>query len=42
MFTDFKEKECPYPESDVQEMLDKLLEKGLIELLELKHPEEIG
>jgi len=34
-------KECPYFESDAPEMLDKLLEKGLIELLESRHPEEI-
>ena len=38
---DSKEKECPYSESDVPEMLDKLLEKGLIELPELSRPEEI-
>jgi len=38
---DFKEKGFPYSEFDMQEILDKLLEKGLIELLESKHPEQI-
>ena len=42
MLRDSKEKECLYSESDVPKMLDKLLEKGLIELPELRHPEEIG
>jgi len=42
MLRDFEEKECPYSESDVPEMLDKLLEKGLIELPESSRPEEIG
>jgi len=37
-----EEKECSYYESDVPEMLDKLLEKGLIELPESKCPKEIG
>ena len=37
-----EEKECPYSGFDEPEMLDKLLEKGLIELLESKRPEEIG
>jgi len=34
MFRDFDEKECPYFDFDVPKILDKLLEKGLIELLE--------
>jgi len=42
MLRDSEEKEYPYSESDVPEMLDKLLEKGLIELPESRHPEEIG
>ena len=42
MLGDSEEKECPYSESDVPEMLDKLLEKGLIELPESSRPEEIG
>jgi len=36
-----KENECPYSESNVPEMLDKFMEKGLKKLLESKHPEEI-
>jgi len=42
MLRDSKEKECPYSESGVPEMLDKLLEKGLIKLPESSRPEEIG
>jgi len=38
---DSEEKECPYSESDVPEMLDKLLKRGLIELPESSRPEEI-
>jgi len=36
-----EENECPYFESDAPKMLQKLLEKGLIELLESKHHEEV-
>ena len=36
MLRDFEEKEFPYFKSDVPEMLDKLLEKGLIRLTESK------
>jgi len=42
MLSNSEEKECPYSESDVPEMLDKLFEKALIELLESRRPEEIG
>ena len=42
MLRDSEEKECPYSESDVSEMLDKLLEKELIELPESSRPEKIG
>jgi len=42
MLRDSEEKECPYSESDAPKILDKLLEKGLIELSELRCPEEIG
>jgi len=31
-----------YSESDAPDMLNKLLEKGLIELSKLKHAEEVG
>ena len=41
MLRDSEEKECPYSEFDVPEMLNKLLEKGLIELQESSRPEEI-
>jgi len=41
MLRDSEEKECPYSEFDVPEMLNKLLEKGLIELLESSRSEEI-
>ena len=37
-----EDNEFPYYESDVPEMLHTLLEKGLIELPESKHPEEVG
>jgi len=37
-----KKSKCPYFESTVSEILDKLLEKGVIELLETKRPEQIG
>ena len=37
-----KEKECPYSESGMSEMLDKLLEKGLIEIPDSRRPEDIG
>jgi len=37
-----EENEYPYFEYDTPEMLHKLLEKGLIELPESKHPEEVG
>jgi len=37
-----EEKECPHSESDAPEILDKLLEKGLIELPKSKRTKEIG
>jgi len=37
-----EEKECPYSASEPPKILDKLLEKGLIELTESKYPKEIG
>ena len=37
----FEENEFPYSESDAPEMLHTLLEKGLIELPELKRPKEV-
>jgi len=37
-----EENECLYFESDTPEILHKLVEEGLIELLESKHPEEVG
>jgi len=37
-----KENEYPYSESDVQKILHKLFEKGLIGLSESKHPEKVG
>ena len=36
-----EEKECPYSESDAPEILDILLEKGLVKLTEPKHPKDI-
>jgi len=42
MLRNFGEKECPYYESDARDMLNKLLEKGLIELPESRHPKETG
>ena len=36
-----KEKKCPYSKFDVLEMLDKLLEKGLIQLPKSKRHVEI-
>jgi len=42
MLRDSKESKHPYSEYDVQEMLDMLLEKRLIELPESKHTEKIG
>ena len=42
MHRDFEEKECPYSESDALEILDKLLDRGLIDLPESSRPEEIG
>jgi len=42
MLRDSKESEYPYSEFDAPEMLDKLLEEGLIELSKSKRPEEIG
>jgi len=41
MLINSEEKECPYFEFDVPEMMDKLLKKELIELPELSRPEEI-
>jgi len=41
MLRDSKESEYPYSEFDAPEMLDKLLEEGLIELLKSKRLEEI-
>jgi len=40
MLRSFKEKECPYFKSDALEMLNKLLEKRLIELTVSKRPKE--
>jgi len=37
-----EEKECPYSEFNALDLLDKLLEKGLIELPEIRCPEDIG
>jgi len=36
-----EEKECPYFRSNVLEVLNKLLVKGLVELLESKHPKKV-
>ena len=41
MLIDFEQNEYSYSQLDAPKMLDKLLEKGLIELLESKHSEEI-
>ena len=35
-----QEKQYPFPDSDISEMLDHLLELKLIELPEMKRPEE--
>ena len=37
---DMQEKQYPFPDADISNMLDYLLELKLIELLEMKHPEE--
>ena len=37
-----EDKECAYSEFNVLEILDKFLEKGLIELPNSRHPTEIG
>jgi len=42
MLRDSEKNECPYSESDALEILHKLLEKGLIELPELRRHKEIG
>jgi len=42
MFRGSEEQECPYFESDAPEMLNKLLEKGLLKLSESTHSKEIG
>jgi len=38
---ELKEKKYPFPNSDVPGMLDDLLEKGVIQLLEPKRPKEV-
>ena len=42
MLREFEDKECCYFDADAPEMLDRILGKGLIELLKSRHPEEIG
>ena len=37
---EMQEKQYPFPDSDISNMLDHLLELKLIELPEMKHPEE--
>ena len=37
---EMQEKQYPFPDSDISNMLDHLLELKLVELLEMKHPEE--
>ena len=37
---EMQEKQYPFPDSDIFKMLDHLLELNLIELLEMKCPEE--
>ena len=39
---ELQEKKYPFPDSDFSDMLDDLLEKGVIELPESKRPEEVG
>jgi len=36
------EKKFPFPDLDLSGMVDDLLEKGVIQLLEQKRPEEVG
>jgi len=38
---ELQEKKYLFPDSDLPGMLDELLEKGVIQLLELKRPEEV-
>ena len=42
MLRDSEKNECSYSEYDAPKMLNKLLEKGLVELPESRRPEEIG
>ena len=42
MLRDSEKNEYSYSEYDAPKMLDKLLEKGLVELPESRRPEEIG
>ena len=39
---ELQEKKYPFPDSDLLGMLDDLLKKGVIQLLEPKRPEEVG
>jgi len=39
---ELQEKKYLFPDSNLPEMLDDLLEKGVIQLLEPKRPEEVG
>ena len=39
---ELEEKKYPFPNSDVSNMLENLLHKKVIELLECQHPEEMG
>jgi len=42
MLRDSEKNECSYSECDAPKMLDKLLEKGHVELTESRRPKEIG
>ncbi|KAA0061878.1 ty3-gypsy retrotransposon protein [Cucumis melo var. makuwa] len=42
MLTERQEKVYPFPDSDLPDMLDQLLEKQLIQLPECKRPAEMG
>ena len=39
---ELEEKKYPFPDSDVPSMLEDLLQKNVIKLLECKRPEEMG
>ena len=39
---ELQEKKYSFPDSNLSGMLDDLLDKGVIELPESKHPEEVG